>query len=243
MINRKILVIDNEDQNDVLSELINDAESNGVILDCYQFNVGGPIEPKALDKEGNIDINSTKALFKEYYGNQRFDIIACDYDLNDKRINGIELMRLMKKDCFRDEPRILLYSGLLKPIIKEQIKNGCEVKTDDKGDTYLIIKDQVVNFISHLVNSEYIGFVDRTEYCKTLLLHLKDDIKIEDIFDDVCTRYPDLVLRYNLGYDFNGRKLADCRNEILGDKNIRSVIMQDLIQQTVIYLTEHFAAK
>lgn len=243
MLNKTILVIDNEDQQDVLNNLVKDAKKVNVILDYYQYNVGGALEPDVLDQDGNIDIDKVKSVYKYRFGKQRFDIIACDYDLGEDVINGVDLIRKMCLECFGAKPRILMYSGLLRVIIKDLVDKNCEIRQDDEGNNIIVPNENYFKVVFHLVNSNYLGFVDRTKYCEVIKSHLKDDIRIEDIFTDVCNLYPDLVLQYNLGREFNGRKLADCKNEILSNEDLRTEVMQDLVQQTVIYLTKYLSRK
>lgn len=243
MLNKKILIIDNEDQTDVLEVLKNDAGKANVILDYTQFNVGGALEPGILDAEGNLDIEATKTLYKERFSNDYFDIIACDYDLDVQNTNGVDLIRRMRAKCFGIKPRILMYSGLLDEIIKENIHNHCKIKQDDKGQSYVEPDNDLKKILKHLINADYIGFTEREKYCSIILQHLKYDVRLEDILDEVCTLYPDIVLNYNLGYNFEGRKLSDCRNELVAKPEIRTEVMKDMVQQTIFYLTKYIAKK
>lgn len=241
MINKKILVIDNDDQSDVLNELQKDAKKQNVILDYYQFNIGGALEQSVLDDDGNLDIEAAKSLFMERFAELHFDIIACDYDLDVENITGIELVRQMKGTCFAQSQRILMYSGLLNEIVKEHIQKYCSITTNDKGDQSITIDDFLLKTFKHLINSSYLGFKDRGDYCSAILQHLKDDVGLADIFDEVVTQYPDLELAYNLGHKYNGYKLSECKDEILQNDELRNEVMQDLVQQTMLYLTKYMA--
>lgn len=243
MLNKTLLVIDNEDQQDVLEGLVKEAQKVNVILDYYQYNIGGPLEPDVLDKDGNLDIEKAKSIYKDRFGKQRFDIIACDYYLDVENINGVELMRVMGVECFGPNPRILMYSGLLREVIKEQVAKNCEIMHDEDGNNFIAPNENFIKVVSHLINSNYLGFVDRTQYCKAVQSHLKEDIRIDDIFIDVCNMHPELVLQYNLGRQFNERKLSECKIEILKNEDLRIEVMQDLVQQTIMYLTKYLSKR
>lgn len=243
MLNKTLLVIDNEDQKDVLDDLVKEAKKVNVELDYYQYNIGGALEPDVLNKDGDLDIEKVKSIYKKRFGKLRFDIIACDYYLDVENINGVELMRVMGVECFGHNPRFLMYSGLLRELIKEQVAKDCFIEQDDDGNNIVVPNENFIKVVSHLINSNYLGFVDRTKYCEAIRGHLKDDIRIEDIFYDVCNMYPDLVLQYNLGRQFSERKLSECKNEILQNEDLRIEVMQDLVQQTVIYLTKYLSKR
>ena len=90
--NKKCIIIDNDDQTEEIKKLVRDAKAKGVYIECEQFNVGSTFDNKLLTN-GAIDIDKVVAEFNKRFKRQTFHLAAFDWDLSDPNIDGVELMR------------------------------------------------------------------------------------------------------------------------------------------------------
>src|SRR5258708_25687405 len=109
---KKCLIIDNEDQSAVLEKLKRDGEKKGFIIECDQFNVGSTFADELLTN-GKIDIPKVIDCYKRRFKGQIFHLAAIDWDLNDDGVDGIELLRQFRSKKILKTTPILLYTGLL----------------------------------------------------------------------------------------------------------------------------------
>lgn len=150
----------------------------------------------------------------------------------------MELLRQMGNECFANGQRFLIYSGLLETIIVENVVKTCSVNGGQIQVNQLLLK-----YIKHLVNAQYIGFVDRADLVETILNHLLDHTSLENLLEEAVEKYPDLVLEYGFNHHLEGKKLKDCLNEIYSKETVRNDVMRDLFEQTLAYLCNHMCRK
>lgn len=235
MIHKRILVIDDNNMLDILKSIKRKAKSKQVELDYDQLNIGGRIEPEVLDANDNLDVDKVKALFKQRFADRHFDIVACDYDLSVLNIDGIELLRKIRHECFYKGVRYIIYSGLLDDILYEKIQKGCDI---DPSDSTVKPKDSLIKEIRQLVNSNYLAFVNREYLEKTVVDFLKNDLTIEDVMDELASTYPDRRFAYDFINGVEGKTLQEVKGMILNDDNLRTEVMKGLFEQSILYLTE-----
>lgn len=229
---RKVLIIDNDDQSEQITNIITQASKKGIIVDISQFNVGSPQEPTLLDENGNISIPNVIQEYKNRFYKKRFDIIACDWQLSDS-IDGIELLRRMEP-TLRPFPKILIYSGLLNQILDEIIIASVDIDPSTGKKT---IQQSTCKYIKHLIQYPYIGFVEREEYEKNILNHLSDETSISQIFEDFLDLEPDAIMKYGFGHNLEGKKLNEIKTMINNNPQLNNDVKTDLIIQTLIYLS------
>lgn len=238
MIHKRILLIDDADQSSILKKIQRRAKAKNINLDFDQFNAGGQRLPELFSADGNLDVSKVKQYYKENYKGKHFDIVACDYQLSVDNVNGVELLRQMGNECFANGQRFLIYSGLLESIIVENVVKTCSVSGGQIQVNQLLLK-----YIKHLVNAQYIGFVDRADLVETILNHLLDHTSLENLLEEAVEKYPDLVLEYGFNHHLEGKKLKDCLNEIYSKETVRNDVMRDLFEQTLAYLCNHMCRK
>ena len=78
------------------------------------------------------------------------DVIACDFDLSDDKINGIEVIRIIKN--IKPKKRFFLFSGLIDKVVDSII--GDYSKTSDKQRLFKNIKTLINTGISDFVDRE-----------------------------------------------------------------------------------------
>lgn len=103
---KRILIIDNESQDEEIEKMIRDAHNVGIELECDQYNVGSTEETDLLDK-GFLNIEKVIQEYKKRFKGT-YSLIACDWDLNDDNVDGIELLRQFKaNNIWKHTPKML----------------------------------------------------------------------------------------------------------------------------------------
>src|SRR5260221_5210344 len=117
---KRCLIIDNDDQSATIEKLIKDAQAKGLSLECDQFNIGSTAYDEVLT-DGKIDINKVVAECKSSFHKRTYHLIAFDWQLSDEVYNGVELIRAFSHHkLFRHVPK-LLYSGLLEESLGDEL--------------------------------------------------------------------------------------------------------------------------
>ena len=228
---KTVLVIDDEDQQDDIKSLETLASRKGINLTCYQFNVGSQNEPDLLTA-GRIDVDKVKIAYKERFREKgiEFDMIVCDWGLSDDYIDGAELMRRLVRDCFSHKIPIILYSGLLKEKIEEQLD-----KIDKKKPE---TKEPVIKYIVSLIRSNYLDFVGREALKSSVVGHLKDSEDLDIVLQTVLNKYPDNVIAVGHGHNLEGKTFADVASLIRTDDEVSCDFKRNVIEEVIQYLTE-----
>lgn len=230
MVDKTVLVIDDNDQKNLLDRIANLARQNGINMIYKQLNVGSPNEPDLLT-DGNIDVSKVKAVYKDRFKNKGivFNMILCDWNLSDEFIDGAELIRRMGNECFKEDTPKILYSSLLREKLEEQLNKYDK----DNNDA----KESVIKYIISLINGNYKAFVARENLQSAVLGHLMDSENIDFLLADALNRYPDQVMAVGHGHNLDGRSFAEVARMIENDEKISYDFKRDIIQEVVQYLT------
>lgn len=227
---KKILVIDNEDQSEELEYLTTQAKKDGLILTCYQFNVGSSRESGLLTN-GQIDIDKVVTEYRNRFAGKTFHLVACDWDLDDEKIDGVELLRQLNvRKIFSKMPKIL-YSGLLDAKLGEKID-------DFKNDK--ITRDNLLRHIKFLINSDIRGYYERGEDRDNNIIAIlrKDNLSLDDVLDKTLVEYPEFRLKKGWGRPtFNEKTYSEVLTLIDGNDTLREELKKDIIEQVIAYLT------
>lgn len=227
---KRILIIDNEPQTEEIEKMIRDAHNVGIELECDQYNVGSTEETDLLDK-GFLNIEKVIQEYKKRYKGKSFSLIACDWDLNDDNIDGIELLRQFKaKNIWNNIPK-MLYSGLL----DEKLSEKLELYKSEK-----MPKDKLLSHIKLLINSDLRGFHKREDYDKHIISFLKDEEESLDIIvEDLLLKFPDFEFKGAWEHrSFSGKTFKEVADIISTDENLHKKFKRELIEECVAYLTK-----
>jgi len=115
---KNLLIIDNEDLSATIAEIDKKAKQKNVSIVCHPLYVGLPDGNDVINSKGEIDINLVKEKFKREYGTIRFHLVASDFQLNDKHIDGVEIMRQFNAINNTIKSKRILYSSELNEIVQ-----------------------------------------------------------------------------------------------------------------------------
>jgi CheY-like chemotaxis protein len=227
--NKRCIIIDNEDQSEIIEKLIRDGKAKGIHIEVEQFNVGSTFENDLLSA-GAIDIDKVVAEYKKRYRGQSFHLAAFDWDLSDPKIDGIELMRLLiHNKILRNTPK-LLYSGLL--------EDKLSAKLDDYKNNQ-ITKQDLLKRIKTLINADIKGFVARDNYDRDIISTLEGAEEVIDlIIEEELNKLPDVIFSNSFSNDnFNGKSYKEIAQMLEEHVHLRNDFKKEIVQQVIAYLT------
>lgn len=231
MIEKRCLIIDNEDQDSNIETIERLGKSNGIQIFCDQFNIGMPNRVDLLT-ENKIDITKVVNEFFRTYGQNTYHLVALDWDLGEDHIDGVELIRKFQENrILRHTPKIL-YSGLLKDKISSQLDGFKKKSTPDKNSLTI--------WINTLIRIDVRNFVDRTLYEQEIINQfLKTDETIDLILEELLKKFPTLRFQNNfVSKSFAGKTFGELSQILESEDRLRNEFKKEIVQQVLAYLTE-----
>ncbi|MCO6488649.1 MAG: hypothetical protein J5I98_09545 [Phaeodactylibacter sp.] len=217
---KRILIIDNEDLEDEISNLKLKTQKKGIEIDCYQFNVGSTTLPEVLS-DNRIDIEKVKNIFLEKYSNRRYHLVCFDYELGPEEINGVNILTVLKP--FLPKSQFLFYSSRLDKIVRGLLE---EYKGD--AESFEKVKKKLIALIGARVD----GFVDRKEFISKIIEILtQGGNTLDDIFETKMQEYKDYRTEY-----FDGIKIDDLDQLLQNNDGMSMKYKTAVIEQLVAYL-------
>ena len=217
---KRILIIDNEDLEDEISNLKLKTQKKGIEIDCYQFNVGSATLPEVLS-DNRIDIEKVKNIFLEKYSIRRYHLVCFDYELGPDEINGVDILSALKP--FLPKSQFLFYSSRLDKIVRGLLE---EYKGD--AESFKKVKKKLIALIGARVD----GFVDRKEFISKIIEVLtQGGNTLDDIFEAKMQDYKDYRTEY-----FDGMKIDDLDQLLQSNDGMSMKYKTEIIEQLVAYL-------
>lgn len=227
---KRILIIDNEPQTEEIEKMIRDAHNEGIELVCDQYNVGSTEETDLLE-QGVLKIDKVINEYKKRYKGLSYSLIACDWELNDDNIDGIELMRQFNAhNIWKHIPK-MLYSGLLDEKLSEKLESY------KSGE---LSKGRLLSHIKLLINSDLKGFHKREDYDRHIISFLKDGEETMDVIvEDILLKFPNFKFKGAWEHrSFAGKTFKEVADIISSDENLHKNFKRELIEECVAYLTK-----
>jgi hypothetical protein len=119
MTSKNILIIDDDDQNDIISALKEQVGKEiNLNLDATFIDLS---EPELIDDETGdlIRENVEQHILNEIKG-KHFDLLACDYQFGDREINGLDIIDFIKNR--RNNLPVFLYTGAYDKVIGDLLR-------------------------------------------------------------------------------------------------------------------------
>lgn len=181
---------------------------------------------KDLQTDEKIDLEKINSYIENEIRNLKLDVVACDYELSSKDVNGIDVIKKIR--ALRPKTKIFLYSGKYEKVI------GDILKEMQKGDAQSIRSS--INAIKNIYSSRIEEFLERNDYPAKLVGVLKNnDDSIDDIFVKKIREYSELKFKscYPI---FEGKTLSEIAEEIEKETHSSKQFLEELVEQTVAYL-------
>lgn len=204
------------------SDVVVPLKKEGYYVDGILINT---TDPEVLDDENNIDMDKLKAKIEDAMNGKSVDIIATDFDLSDEKINGIQVIEVIRK--IRTGVPVLLYSGKLEEVIQSVLG---EYKTKNA--------EELIKGIRKLMKYNIVDYVERTDYPATIRKLLKDKrIQISALLLQKIREHSDMEFK-SCYKPFVGKKLEDIANEIEKQTPQGREFQEELLEQAIAYLIE-----
>lgn len=170
---KKLLLIDNEDLSETILTIEKQSKGKGFEVNCFPLYVGLPQGNDVVDETtGEIKIPLVFAKLKKLYGNTRFHLIASDFNLEDKNVDGIKILNSLNSQVNTKNSKRILYSSQLIDIVEDYLKI---YKEDNNFDgAWLKFKS--------LIRLDILDFLLRDDMEKNIIDKLEKIIEQEDDF-------------------------------------------------------------
>lgn len=228
MIDKFCIIIDDEDQNEIVENLREDAAKQGIRLNCFQMNPqseayyknkGTPERPDYV-----IDLDKVSSdLLTPAYRKLKVDIIACDYDLQDDEVNGYTLIGKLRGHL-KYQKEIILYSANLDRVV------NAILKVDNPKELYTQVR--------HLAHARIRDFHDKNDYRQSIITALKDTtFSLESELETLLTKYADLTFN-SVFPPLRGKKIAEILGEIEAGSKEGKGFQKALLENAIAHMVE-----
>lgn len=173
--------------------------------------------------DDGFDYDDLEKKLHTKYSDQKIDIIACDFNLDHDKINGIEIACMLRQ--FNRNSSILIYSGNLAGILRIYF---ADFKEDNPKPTLTKIKK--------LITSKIEDFVDRPDYVDRIV-GLTNNNTIELEIEDSLLKYKDYTFKHGLT-KIRGKKFSEIANEIGITSPLGRKFIKDLIERALAHMIE-----
>ncbi|MBL1386685.1 MAG: hypothetical protein COA35_018655 [Colwellia sp.] len=224
MKNKKILIIDDGDVEQIVQRITAKLRRKGIELQADILNVND-VQFKKNDGEGQIiDFEKIKRELKKVYFPKRYDIVLCDFSYGHDPLNGYEVIKWLINESKNQKAK--LRHSIFISYSSEEDKFKREI-----FDNQSLIK---------LIRLDIHDFYDRdklTENIPRLIVKLDKALNYRLHFISMLEHNPDFVIKN--GYPpFCGKKLKDVAKEIELESEQGQEFQKELFQLTYAHIVE-----
>lgn len=217
------IIIDDEPQTEIIEDLVHRAKGYGLQLICEQLNPQNFLEEISSDGNKDFVINLEKIkseLHTTKYLRRKVDLILCDFGLQDKKINGFEIIRNLRNE-WNYKKKIILYSATIEDVIENILKN------DDKKTQRL----------RNLMRAEISDFCDK-DYSESLLRVLREDkFSLESELEAFLIKFGDKKFR-SVFPKYNGKTLYEISEELKVNSQDAIDFQKNFIENAIAHFLE-----
>jgi CheY-like chemotaxis protein len=228
MMDKKCVLVDDNRQDTNEEKIVRIGKSKGIRIETMQFNVGNSELTEVLT-DGEINIPKVIAYYTSKFRKYHFDLIAFDWDLNDDKIDGVELIRQFRANNLLRKTNVVLYSGELTEVVKGYFE-AHRKDPSSFGNKWTKIKT--------LIDVPILGFYDRTNYEEKIVEELGNISKHLDLESELIKKLrenSDLVFN-NINPRFEGKTFGKVADLIENDIKSGHQFTSELFDQALALL-------
>lgn len=186
----------------------------------FEFNAGSQVRKDLLTNE-MIDLEKVVRAFESEFEGRKLDLVCIDYSLEDKKVNGIDVLK--KIHSLRPKAKYMIYSSSLDNVAKKVVEEY-EV---DKDQRKLLTK--IKDFARYRIED----FVARDQFNPRVVeLLSKEPQSLDSIVEEKLLEQGDLV--FQQGYaPFSGKLLKDIVREIQRGTPRGNEYLQEMIELAI----------
>ncbi|RZK38904.1 MAG: hypothetical protein EOO90_20650 [Pedobacter sp.] len=195
---------------------------NSASIDLELIQLNPKSEEMINEEDGSILLDKViERLNTPDYLKRQIHLIICDYELGDEKVNGFEIIRLLRNNL-GSKKEIILYSSNIENVIDKIIN-----KEEDKAKS---IKD--------LVSSKIFDFCLKDEHLSSAIIKAMKsemDFSSDKFLEAELFKYPDL--KFNNIYDrFEGKTLGEIAVVMSSNLDEGNRLKKEMISQVVAYM-------
>lgn len=222
---KRVLIIDDNNMSDFIENFKEGAIGDGLEEDVvFDFLHLKGVDYQASDR--SLDINKVKRFLQsKLLKNGKIDIVACDFDLGDNKVFGLEMVKEIR--LIDESVNILMYSGNKEKISKHIVETIKNIQATD--DSVKKIKELLFNKIE--------DFVDREEHLKRVLIKMINKPNMDVLIEKTLLLFPDLILK--TGYkEYEGKTMSQISQEIQRNDYHPKHFKAEVVRRGVHHLVE-----
>lgn len=225
---RYILIIDDESQDTQKLVLEKRLKSSFNVV-CKTLRTKDNVFKKEENGEDVLDIDKLTKKLEELFKGNSFDLVLTDYNLSEKLVNGLDIVKIIKDRWARTN--IIMYSGKLPDIVRNMIRVDEDEKLSDK---------QVIEAVSKLVKYRIIAFPERTRYVDEAydFLIQNKELSLTNELVRLLRQHNDLEFK-SCFPEFAGKTFGEIADLIDNKADQRSdEWIKSILEQTIAYLVK-----
>lgn len=225
---RYILIIDDESQDTQKLVLEKRLKSSFNVV-CKTLRTKDNVFKKEENGEDVLDIDKLTKKLEELFKGNSFDLVLTDYNLSEKLVNGLDIVKIIKDRWARTN--IIMYSGKLPDIVRNMIRVDEDEKLSDK---------QVIEAVSKLVKYRIIAFPERTRYVDEAydFLIQNKELSLTNELVRLLRQHNDLEFK-SCFPEFAGKTFGEIADLIDNKADQRSdEWIKNILEQTIAYLVK-----
>ena len=222
---RKILLIDDEPQDNSLEKIVNGVKDR-LVIEHQQIEV---FHENFLDAEANLVPDKLYEAIEAALKSVRYDLILVDYSYGDDvPIDGLDIIKQIRKKHQKDD--VILYSANQKEIISKVVGDNLKESSQEK----------IVAGINELMNFRIAKIVSRPAMDSEVIAYLKTDTTFSPygFIINVLRENRDKVFK-SCYPRLSGKtygEIADLLDS--GENGMGNEWLSAILEQLVVYLSE-----
>lgn len=223
---RKFIVIDNDPQDDEVTNIEGKAKDQGFNVEGEWFD---PTDSECLtDDQEHIDIDRVINQLNAKYQGRQIDIVLIDFSLSDDKIDGVDLAIQLKQKWRRGNFLMLMYSGDYDELMEKLEKEWDAEFFNDFKQQYKAIKQHFKYFP--------VDTFDRNKkMADELIKYLKlVRIDMEQILLQNLKLYPENIFE-NIHPMFVGKKLKEITKMIENNSHEGEEFKSEIIERSIAH--------
>lgn len=264
MVDKYLILIDEQNQDTTISSLKNVLRNDGINLIYEQINPQLPEFQVRVNGDITISIEKIKQKINNIPFFKYADTIACDYNLVPE-INGFDIICIIRDLNYKLNKKIILYSAGIEEVISEIVfqKGSIEYQKEKLKQIFIsnkkMIKDKIdtdidgiirgldinidTNFEQQIkklekITTSNIHFIKRDYYFEEVVKNIKKEKDFD--FDTELTEWfhkRDQDVFNNLFMKYKGKRFGEIATELESKSHNSIEFKKELIEQIIAYLS------
>lgn len=223
MIQKYLILVDENPQKETLKSIKNVLRSDGIDLIYEEFN-----PTNYIIRDSNGVLNFDEVTFKsnieklEYFNYT--DVILSDYNLVPEVINGYRIIEIFRELKFNQKKKIILYSAKIETVISEILNNS---------EDFEVQKQNLVKLISNNIE-----FIKRDGYLDEVIKTIKQEADFD--FETELIKWFHKRNKDTFNYLFpkyKGKSFKEIAIEFENKSHTSLEFKKELIEQIIAYLS------